>query len=403
MRFKIALLAAVCSAGLASPALADAGDPVEIFDGVIFDPIIAARLRYEIVDQGTPAAVANAVTMRLRVGGAVKASGFSVLVEGETNFAADHRYNDTLPGNGVEPFSVVADPENFELNRAQIAFIKNGTGVTVGRQRIIHDNARFVGNVGWRQSEQTFDAVRGQAKIGPVSLNATYAGSQRTIFGIDSPNKHFDGDMILLNGKLDLDVIDVSAFGYLVDYDTRLAFSSATYGVLAKASLPAGAVKINVLASIATQSDYKSNPTDYQATYLNAELGLGVSGFTLTGGYEEMGSDDGVAAFQTPLATLHAFNGWADMFLTTPAAGLKDKYVKLAKGFTIPGLTSFKAQVVYHDFDSDIGGISYGKEWDASLGFKAGPVGMTVKYANYSADAYKVDTEKFWIQGQLSF
>lgn len=403
MRLKIALLAAVCSIGFASPALAAPGDPVEIAEGVTFDPMLAARLRYESVDQNNALGASDALTLRVRAGGAIKAEGFTFLVEGEATLGLIDDYNDTLPGNGVEPFSVIADPENFELNRAQIGYIKGGTGITIGRQRIIHDNARFVGNVGWRQNEQTFDAVRGQAKFGPLQLNATYAIAQRTIFGDDSPNEHFDGDMLLFNGKLDLEVVDVSAFGYLVDYDTRVAFSSATYGLLAKASIPAGPVKISATASIATQSDYGTNPAAYKASYLNAELGVGVAGFTLTGGYEKLGSDNGVAAFQTPLATLHAFNGWADLFLATPAAGLQDKYVKLAKGFTIPGVSTFNAQVVYHDYDSDFGSIAYGSEWDASLGFKAGPVAMVLKYANYSAKAHAVDTEKLWVQAQISF
>ena len=169
-----------------------------------------------------------------RAGGAeLKADGFSFLAEGEGTLALADDYNDTLPGNGVEPFPTVADPENLELNRLQVGYMKNGTGVTLGRQRIMLDNQRFVGNVGWRQNEQTFDAVRGQAKFGPVVLDATYSISQRTVFGVDSPNEHFDGDFVFLNGGVDLPVVDAKAFAYLLDYDTRLAFSSQTYGVLA--------------------------------------------------------------------------------------------------------------------------------------------------------------------------
>ena len=48
------------------------------------------------------------------------------------------------------------------------------------------------------------------------------------------------------------------------------------------------------------------------------------------------------AGFNTPLATLHAFNGWADRFLTTPVKGLADtnikllaKYAKLQAKYTV--------------------------------------------------------------------
>jgi hypothetical protein len=404
MRSKFCLLVAVSSLAWAAPALAAPGDPIAVAEGVTFDPILAARLRYETVDQANFPNSADALTFRARAGGELKFSGFSFLAEGEGTLALADDYNDTLPGNGVEPFPVIADPENFELNRLQVSYMQDGTGVTVGRQRIILDNARFVGNVGWRQNEQTFDAVRGQAKFGPVSLDATYSISQRTVFGVDSPNEHFDGDLILLNAGVKLPVVEAKAFAYLIDYDTRLAFSSQTYGALATAGIDIPAVgKLTALASLATQSDYGANPVPYEAEYINAQLGLTVLGFGLTAGYEELGSDGGVAAFQTPLATLHAFNGWADLFLTTPANGLRDYYAGISKTFGLPFLPGIKADLVYHQFDSDVGSLDYGSEWDASLGFKLGSVGLLAKYANYDADGFAVDTEKFWLQAEIGF
>jgi hypothetical protein len=123
----------------------------------------------------------------------------------------------------------------------------------------------------------------------------------------------------------------------------------------------------------------------------------------LTAGYEELGSDGGVAAFQTPLATLHAFNGWADLFLTTPATGLRDYYAGVGKTFAVPFLPGLKADLTYHEFDSEFGGLDYGSEWDASLGFKLGPVALLAKYARYEASGFAVDTEKFWLQGEVTF
>jgi hypothetical protein len=357
-----------------------------------------------MVDQANLPNSADALTLRARVGAELKGGGFSFLAEAEGTLALVRDYNDTLPGNGVEPFPVVADPENLELNRLQVSYMKNGTGVTLGRQRIVLDNQRFVGNGGWRQNEQTYDAVRGQAKLGPVVLDASYAISQRTVFGVDSPNEHFDGDFVLLNGGIDLPVVDARAFAYLLDYDTRLAFSSQTYGVLATGELAVPALgKLTGLASYATQSDYGANPVSYGADYLNAQLGLALFGFTVTAGYEELGSDGGVAAFQTPLAALHAFNGWADLFTTTPANGLRDTYAGLGKTFAVPFLPGLKADVTYHEFDSDFGGLEYGSEWDASLGFKLGPVSLLAKYARYDATAFAVDTEKFWLQAEAGF
>jgi hypothetical protein len=389
----------------ATPSLADDfGGPITIAEGLSLDPILAARLRYELVEQANFPNSADALTLRARAGAEVKASGFALLAEAEGTLALSEDYNDTLPGNGVEPFPVVADPENLELNRLQVSYMKHGTGITVGRQRIILDNARFVGNVGWRQNEQTFDAMRGQAKLGVVLLDATYAISQRTVFGVDSPSEHFDGEFVLLNGGIDLPLADAKAFAYLLDYDTRLAFSSQTYGLLITAGIDIPALgKLNALASYAIQSDYGANPVSYRADYYNLQAGLALFGFTATAGYEELGSDGGLAAFQTPLATLHAFNGWADLFLTTPASGLRDYYAGIGRAIGVPFLLGLKADLTYHEFDSDFGGLEYGSEWDASLGFKLGPVSLLAKYANYDADGLAVDTEKVWLQAEVGF
>ncbi|MDD3800228.1 MAG: alginate export family protein [Novosphingobium sp.] len=411
MRTVVSGVAAILMASAATPALAQSyGGPTEIGDGVTLDPIVDLRLRYESVDQ--PAKDADALTLRLRGGFELKASDFSILIEGEgTGSLLDHydAFPFTVPNEGQDRpgYSVVADPDNIELNRAQIAWSKGGNSVTLGRQRINLDDQRWVGSVGWRQNEQTFDAVRGIAKLGPVTLDGTYAISQRTIFGIDAgPRQAYDGDFIFLGAGVKAGPVALKGFAYLIDYDDPLvaASSSQTYGVLATTSFElAPKVKLGLKASYANQSDWKTSAKDYNADYLALEGNLSAKGFTLTGGYELLGSDNGVG-LATPMATLHKFNGWADVFLNTPGGGLEDIYGGIAYSFpsvkVIPGL---KASVTYHEFNSDKGGLDYGSEWDASLGFKLGPVGILAKYANYDAGSYGTDTEKFWLQAEYSF
>lgn len=402
-RMRIGALAALAGAAWPNVAAAAPGDPIAIGDATL-DPILAARLRHEGVDQAGMSDDAEALTLRASAGAEFEIDGFSILAEGEGTLALNGDYNDTLPGNGIEPFPLVADPESLELNRLQVSYMQNGTGVTVGRQRIILGNGRFVGNSGWRQNEQTFDAVRGQAKAGAVRLDATYAVSQRTVFGADSPNDHFDGDFVLLSGGIDLPVVDTEAFAYLIDYDTRIAFSSQTYGVSARAQVDLlSAAKLDARLSYAWQSEYGANPVAYDAEYWHAELVFRLLGFALTAGHERLGSDGGIAAFQTPLATLHAFNGWADQFGTTPAAGLRDSYATIGRSFDVSFLPSLEAGLTYHAFESDFGGLDYGSEWDASVGFELGRVGLLAKYANYQANAFAADTEKFWLQAEISF
>lgn len=404
MTSKIAFLAAASIMVSATPAFAAPGDPIPLGENVSFDLQVTTRLRYEMVDQANLPNEAEALTFRARVGGELTFYGIKLLAEGEGTGALVDNYNDTLPFNGVEPFPVVADAESFELNRLQLSYVTNGNGVTVGRQRINYGNQRFVGSVGWRQNEQTFDAIRGQFKQGVVSLDGAFAISQRTIFGSNSPNNHFDGNLLMANAMLDLPSVDVTAFAYVLDYDTRHAFSSNTFGLTASTAIPlGGGISVTASATFATQTEAGDNPVDYRAEYLQAEVGTTLAGFGLSVTYEELGSDNGRASFQTPLATLHAFQGWADLFLTTPANGVRDLRGTVRRQFAVPTLGAITAQVSYHQFDSDVGGINYGSEWNASLGFRLGTVNMLAKYANYNADGFGVNTEKLWLQAEWGF
>jgi len=370
-------------------------------------PLLDARFRYEHVDQ--PNLDADALTFRLRAGAEAKLGHLSFLAEAEGTAALIDEYNAfpfALPGEEQwrPDHSVIADPMNIELNRLQLQYKAGKTIVTFGRQRINLDDQRWVGSVGWRQNEQTFDAIRGEASIGPVAADLTYSIKQRTIFGTDAgPRTAFDGHFIFAGLSSKLGPIQGKLFTYLLDYDEDffLANSSQTYGLTLNTAVPIAAkTKLSVRASYARQSDYAENPFDYAADYWSFDAGTTLAGFAIAGGWEKLGSDNG-RGLQTPMATLHKFNGWADLFLTTPTTGLEDAYVSLGRKFDgvklLPGLN---ATVAFHQFDSDVGNIEYGTEWDASLGFKLGRVALLAKFADYDARDFGVDTRKFWLQAE---
>ncbi|MEO1656542.1 MAG: hypothetical protein AAFR65_02365 [Pseudomonadota bacterium] len=369
-------------------------------------PIFQYRIRYETVNQDGFAENADAVTSRIRAGfetGAWKNTKF--LIDFEHIEAHENDFNSTVNGN--TQFPVVPDPEVTELNRFQLSNTSfDDTVITIGRQRIIQDDSRFIGNVGWRQNEQTFDAVRVVNKsVEGLTVDVTYVDQVNRIFGDDSPMGRWDSESFFIDVdyKLPTDAaaITVSAYSYLLDFgDDAPGASSQTYGfqVLAKKGLFSGK------ARYAIQSEYGSQPVDYNADYLNLEGTIGKNGFAGTIGYEELGSDDGVKAFSAPLSTLHKFNGFADLFLATPANGLEDVYGTLSYTTKNVGPAKLvKAFATYHEFSSDVGGVDFGSEFNAVLVAKFGRTTALFKYADYKADQFNGDVAKFWAQLDWAF
>ena len=149
----------------------------------------------------------------------------------------------------------------------------------------------------------------------------------------------------------------------------------------------------------AAQADTGDNPQAVDADYLRADLGLEVGKVTVGTGYELLGGSPAEGAFQTPLATLHAFNGWADMFLTTPADGLRDLFVSCGAG-----LGPWKLLAAYHDFAADAGGADYGTEVDASVVFTTPwKQKLALEVARYDADRFATDTDKVFVWTQWGF
>ncbi|MBB5685379.1 porin [Sphingobium boeckii] len=371
--------------------------PAAAQTGPDFKPIMDARLRYETVDQAGFARNADAVTARMRAGFELKQGDFAFLAEAEALLAIENHYNSTV--NGPTGFPVVADPQTIGLNRLQAQY--RGlpkTVVTLGRQRINLDDQRFVGSVNWRQDEQTFDAVRVETMVpGGLAIDATYAWSDRTIYGIDSPFQSIGGDNVFASVAKMIGPVTFKGFAYLVDQDEpgRRQFSSQTYGLRAVGGFKLGsAAKLNLIASYARQSDWQDNPNAYRADYWLGEAAIAAHGFTLTGGYEVLG-----AGFQTPLATLHKFQGWADKFLVTPANGIRDLYASAGYALPVKPIGPVSMLVAYHQFDSDRLGVDYGSEWDAQIGFKPSKrTSLLLKYADYNARSFATDTSKLWLQ-----
>ena len=118
------------------------------------------RYRMETVEHAGMENTAKASTAKARLSWIMPSNdGLSAGLEGDYVFLVGReRYNST--NNGLAEFPVVADPTGLDLNQAYVRYRDDSLTMTMGRQRINHGGQRLVGGVGWRQNEQTFDALR---------------------------------------------------------------------------------------------------------------------------------------------------------------------------------------------------------------------------------------------------
>jgi hypothetical protein len=216
--------------------------------------------------------------------------------------------------------------------------------------------------------------------------------------GPDSPVGRYTGDNYLANISYDTPIGKFTGFAYVLDFQEAASDSTATLGVRYSAQHDFSGVKLAGFVSYADQEDRATNPLDYTSDYFAAELVGSAKGWSATAGIEVLGGD-GVKGFSTPLATLHKFQGWADKFLTTPVNGIDDRYLALGYARKPLGLLdSLSASVVYHDFASERLSLDYGSEVDVLLVARWRRFAGLLKYADYRADEFATDTQKFWVQ-----
>jgi hypothetical protein len=366
------------------------------------DAHVGLRYRYEFVDQDGFSKNANASTLRLRLnyktGNWRNWSGFV-----EFDYLGELLLKDFNNLGGSSPdrdqYPVVADPKGPDLNQLYLDYSASPQSkLRLGRQRIVLDNHRFVGDVGWRQNIQTFDGL-GYTYTGWKNTEVfySYVTAVQRIFGNAVPRGRHDTDTHLLNVRVELsDDWTVIPYYYYIDNDDVAVFSTATLGARLTGNVAVGENKFGLVAEIATQSDAANNPVNYDAAYFNlGATWILKSGLSLGLAWESLGGDQNVsgAAFRTPLATLHAFQGWADKFLVTPGAGIDDVFATVKYKVNNWNFTG-----VYHDFSAESGSVDYGSEIDIAAGRSLGDrYGVLFKAAFYDADQHATDTSKFWI------
>lgn len=320
-----------------------------------------ARLRYEFREEGI-ADSSHAATLRVRPGlTLLPKNNLSFFVEGEFTQALVDDFN-SGPQPSLSPFTPgntnILDPETTEVNRAFIQYKEHGFLAKVGRQRIILDNAAFVGNLIWRQNEQTYDAASISYNNDNFGLSYSYVNRVNRIFGSDANGivQALEGDIHLFNGWKKLgDDLKVGAYTYLLDIDNA---SSNGFANRASSNTYGGYIDYKGFhAEYALQQDGGNSnldrgTTDYASFYYHKTL----ENWHFRGGLEYRDSN-----FFTPLSTVHLFNGFADRFigqrlgLSASDPGINNFYVHACTEVADIRLLAF-AHYFYDDsFSEDLG------------------------------------------------
>jgi len=362
------------------------------------------RYRYELVDQDGFAARAHASTLRTRLAYRSRPiSDLQFLIEfDDVRAIGSDRYDSTRNGHMNRP--VVADPEGADLNQLVISYTGlRSTVLSAGRRRIMLDDQRFVGDVGWRQNDQTYDGLMiSNTSMPKTTIEYAYIDKVNRIFGPESgaPPAEFESASHTLRVQHTLPHNwEIVAYAYFLDFRNSPSSSNKTIGVRASGSNAIGdRTTVGYTMEYAYQEDHGSNPMRYNADYVFLEWALNVSAVNWKLAYELLAAHS-AQAFQSPLGTLHAFQGWSDKYLTTPAAGIEDLSFSVATKI-------YGANVLlrHHRFNPESGGPEYGREWDLLITMAfAQRYSMVLKHAYYDARSFATDTQKVWLMFTAKF
>lgn len=365
---------------------------------------LKGRLRLEGADQDGKKG-ASVASLRNRFGLETgKVSGFSVLAEGEHTWILSNT-------SDYSPFpsktrSVIADPDNFDLNRLQLDYtLLEDTQFSLGRQYINHADQRFVGAIAWRQNDQTFDAVSvANNSIEGLNLTYSYANQVNRIFGTNAPSgslSRWHGDVHMMRGDYSAcSVGTLSGFAYLMDFKNAVSASTNTYGAELKGSqrIAESLPELQYLVTTALQNGAGDNDS-YEQYYFRGDLSMNAKPVKGGLGLEWM-TGDGDNAFVFPLGTNHKFGGFADAFLTTPDSGLRDYYAWV--GGKCP--LDINHKLIFHHFSTDEGNDFIGYEFDyVSKKVLTENTSVLVKLAHLEGSRTVKDVQRASVQLDYSF
>ncbi len=408
----LAVLSLATAANAATPALAG-GFLEAVANG---KPLTSFRLRNEHVQQDGKADDANALTLRSLVGWqTAPLHNFSVGAQLISVAVFDNDYDNRdkgVPQPGRGSFPVIADPDATGVNQLYVDWtgVRN-TRLRAGRQSVKLDNVRFVGNVEFRQVMQVFDGVSAENK-GLLPDTTVFVAHFNRVTQVSTLQQ--DTAISIVNARYGISPTEnLVGYGYFVGWDAASLqpTSSRTVGVRLDGVRPLTPDwKLQYTAEYAKQDPYRDGSASIDSYYGRLGGGLQYGSWFARIDQEVLSSNNGLSAFQTPLGTNHLFQGWADLFLATPNAGLRDTFVTMGgKGGEFALLAEFHHLASDRGFPTGSGtGNHYGNELDLAATWTRGKWMARIEYARFReadqlAAGRKRDTDKLWLTGMMSF
>lgn len=378
----------------------------------------ALRYRTELVERDGTAHRAAAHTARLRAGIATApVMGLGLLLEATAVGALGARRASNATAFDAR-YPTVEDGQNLDITQAALRFRPRAAlSVRVGRQRISHDGERFIGPVGFRQTQQTFDAASASLRgLAGWYLDYDYVWQVRRIVGRRASAHAFDSDSHLFHasykgfGSWSLD-----SYAYLFDVEAD-TFDSATYGGRIRHDWRWAAARFSLAGEAAYQRPYREQSNRSSYRYIAVAGGMRINPWAFKLGVERLGGD-GDGGFQTPFATLHKSQGLTDQFLVTPAGGVTDGYLKaeykisgarlggIIGGLFDPGSAAhLRLWGAAHEFRGRDIGVGLGREWDLAAAIRfSNATRISLQAARYKAKSFSRDTEKIWLTFEAEF
>lgn len=371
------------------------------------------RVRSEQVDDAKWAMKAHALTYRLHGAGQLPlghglllGSGFDVV-----RHIGEEQYNDGM--NGHAQFPDVNDPDAEEIDEIYLGYQTQADRMPLelwgGRKAFTQGSTRFIsGGTAWRQNGQSFDGVGISGSRGVFKAEFVYLAQVLRAAGNRSPKGRQDLNAPVLGlvwTPTPPLTLEFSAHRLRYVPGGPIATTSSTQALIGtlKAKGELGAFKLNTRLDAARQKALYTGAVDVGGDYYALEANIRLSDTELQLKQEVL-EGNGVAAFQTPLASLHAFNGFADRFLRTPRDGLRDTSIGLTQHHG-----RYRLMVRAHRFESTVRDYRYGTEVDvvASVAMPQNHK-LLLKWADFHAArnsqvsaraaTQSFDVSKLWLQ-----